>query len=195
MCDSPISSFNMAEKLKSNPKFQERVLMYFDQADRNHDKLLLMSEVLEYAETLKKLTNMEDAKIEPLRDVLREFYGQCGVTEKGAKREDWVELVSISVAKDIERMKNGGKESMLIYKFCRTWFDALDLNKDGVLDKEEFMNYSKCFGREEANSYLFGMADVDKNGTVEWDEYFNLILKFWYEIEEGNIDQMYGGHN
>ena len=104
----------VAEDFKNNPKFQQRVLAYFDQADRNKDGILLMSEVMEYAVTLQQLTNKSDDEMEALRDALRDYYTKCGVTENGARREDWVANIAQLTADDINRMKEGG-----IFVCCR----------------------------------------------------------------------------
>ena len=180
----------MAVDFRTNPKFKERVLAYFDQADKNKDGLLLMSEVLEFAENAKKLTGKNDAEMESLRETLREFYGRCGVTETGIKRDDWVEHLGSFAVEDLKMMKEEGSEKTLMYKVNRAWFDTFDINKDGVLSKDEFVKIGQCSGLGDAYAAIFATADTNHNGFIEWDEYFNLMCKFWFELEQ---DNMYGG--
>lgn len=183
----------LAAHLQENPKFQERVLQSFDHADRNRDGLLLMSEVLQYADTLKTLTNKSDADVKPLRDVLREFYGACGVTETGIKREDWVEKISVFVARERELMNADRHDEMLLRKLSDTFFNVIDVNKDGSISINELIIMAKAYEWPvDQVPHFFKMADKNQNGKIEREEYYALLTKFWYEVKEGEIDNLFG---
>ena len=183
----------MATKLRGNERFQKRVLNRFDQADKNKDGVLTMSEVLQYAETLKKLTGTTDEEIQPLRDVLREFYGGLGVTEQGVRRENWVENCANFVATDLQRIEAG--ETSILKRLFETFFGLVDLNNDKTLSLEEFAIFCKCFEYpEDITKVFFDFADTNKNGKLELDEFCNVFFNFWYKSEEGDIEKAFGGH-
>ena len=183
----------MVEQLKSNVEFQKRCLNGFDQADRNKNRVLTMPEVLQYAETLKALTGKTDAEVEPLRDCLREFYGAMGVNNEGVRREVWVENSAIFVARELERIEAG--EKPVIRHLLDTFFGLVDLNKDDWLSPAEFAIFCKCFEwPEDIVPTFFAAADTNGNGKLEWEEFYNVVISFWYKVDEGHLSKAYGGH-
>ena len=183
----------MAAELRQNVTFQQRYLNIFDQADKDHDGVVTMSEVMLYAETCKQMTNRPDHEIEPLREVLREFFEEQGVTEEGCKREDWLDNLSVFVTKELERLEKG--VPTLSQKVLDTFFGLIDLNDDKTLSPDEFAIFAKVFEWPEAIvAPFFKFADVNKNGKLEWNEFYDAVIRFWYKVEEGDIDNLYGGH-
>ena len=50
------------------------------------------------------------------------------------------------------------------------FFDQIDLNKDGVLDKDEIERYFQDLGHE-VPEQLWEMEDKNKDGVISWEEF------------------------
>ena len=50
------------------------------------------------------------------------------------------------------------------------YFDMIDTNSDGFLDKEEIDAYFKEMGRETPDA-LWEQEDKDQDGRISWDEF------------------------
>lgn len=50
------------------------------------------------------------------------------------------------------------------------FFDKIDLNKDGVLDKDEIEKYFQDLGHE-VPEQLWDMEDKNKDGVISWEEF------------------------
>ena len=182
-----------AERLEKNPTFQKRWLNFFDTADKNKDGVLTLDEFMKYGETLKTLTGRKDEEMEPLREAMRKLYVQFGTVEEGAKREEWVHKISIIAAAELERIEK--KEPTQLGELLRVFFSLVDINDDNTLSREEFAIFCKCYEwPEEIVPIFFDMADTNHNGKLEWDEFYNIVFNFWYKVEEGKIDNAYGGY-
>ena len=183
-----------ADQLKENAIFKQRWLNVFDLADKDKNGVLTMDEVMQYAETLKQLLNKSDEDIGPLRKAMARHFKQfIGDDGDGAKRENWVGNVSIIAVQELERIEKGEPTEM--EEWLNIFFGLIDLNKDNTLSQEEFAIFCKCFEwPEDMVPHFFDVADTNKNGKLEWEEFYNVLFSFWYKVEEGNIENLFGGH-
>ena len=65
-------------------------------------------------------------------------------------------------------------------QFCRDAFDAIDLNGDGTLDEQEFVNLLQSlrldYSPQEASS-RFQNIDSDNNGVICYEEFESMFTK------------------
>ena len=64
------------------------------------------------------------------------------------------------------------------------FFAAFDLDKDGLIDEEDFIDSMKMILKGNPNdklTFMFNLFDVDSNGRIEWDE-FRKIMDYYVEI-------------
>ena len=183
----------MAEQLSKNLKFQNRMLKVFDLADRDKDGVLKMADVLKYVETLKMFTKKTDIELDPLRTAIGSIYGAMGVTEEGVRREYWVKNMSHFVIMELERLEKA--EKLLMHRMLDSFYDSLDMNEENNLGIQEFGVFVKCFDWPlEVVTCFFAFADKRGEGKIEWNELYDLLVRFWYKLEDGVIDHMYWGH-
>ena len=98
----------MNADLTQNPKWVKRVLMYFDHADLDKNKVLQIDEVTAmFADNLVKLCHPTEAEMEKYKTNLVEFYSALGVTKEGIKREDWPAAVNNFSKQEQERIAKG----------------------------------------------------------------------------------------
>ena len=183
-----------ADQLRNNVIFQQRWLNIFDMGDKNKDGLLTMDEILEYADRLQQLTNKSDKEIHPLRESMRKHWkGMMDEDEDFAARGNWVKNVSYLAAKELDRI--GKKEPTQMQEWSGIFFGLVDLNHDNTLSPDEFAIFCKCFGfPDDMVDDFFTVADTNKNGKLEWDEFYNVLFDFWYKGGEGDVAKLYGGH-
>ena len=64
----------------------------------------------------------------------------------------------------------------------RKAFDKVDLDKNGVLSREEFSNVLSVLGDLSAEDKdqlgkMFDICDIDGDGTINFDEFIKVIIR------------------
>jgi Ca2+-binding EF-hand superfamily protein len=72
------------------------------------------------------------------------------------------------------------------WQFCGLWFDAIDLNGDGVIQAAEFLLYLRAFGvdDEHAAEQAFKMMDTQRNGQLSYDEFVQAGCEYFISSDE-----------
>jgi len=165
---------------KVHPKLLERLHERFDTLDLDSRRKVTLKRVLFSPDRMKQLAGASDEQVEKMRKAVRNFFGACGVTEKGLGREDWVEAHQVFTEAEKEKRKRG--EQSLIAEISNAYFDVMDKNGDGALGLLELKTIMKAFKvPEETACAFFDAADVDKSDRLERDEMHDLFHRFWLE--------------
>jgi len=173
-----------------HPKLRARLYRRFDTFDLDEDNKLTFREVLFWPNRMKHLIGANDEEIESLRKAVRILFGACGVTEDGLCREDWVEANQVFAEAEKQRMKRG--EETLIAVLGNAYFDVLDKEGDGTVGLEELKTIMRAFQVPQEAAYtFFDAADVDKSGSLERQEMYNLNHKFWLEKYDPQYDAIF----
>ncbi|KAH0785158.1 CAMK protein kinase [Histomonas meleagridis] len=75
-----------------------------------------------------------------------------------------------------------------IFSMAQDAFNRCDADVSGSLDKQEFINFyvQLGYGSDTAAGHVFEAADIDKNGRITFDEFWNLFVSM-YTRNFGNI--------
>lgn len=176
---------------KVHPKLIERLYKRFDTFDFNDDSVMRMPEVLRWADRMKSVVpSTTEEEIESMRAAIRVFFGACGVTNEGLKREDWVEANQTLAEAEFERKRRG--EPSLVALMGNAYFDVLDVDSDGTVNLSELKTMMRVFEVPEEAAYTFHMkADVNNDGKLQRAEMHALFSKFWLEEYDPQYDGIY----
>merc|ERR1711881_317754 len=183
---------NAEEALMNDPVFKRRTMDNFDFMDSNKNGILTMKEIMWYARNLQKYTGKTEAEIEPFRRVLRDCFTVMGVTDKGAKRDEWLAKHAHFCVEEMKLMKAGKKTRMR--RLFDSFFSYIDVNHDSMLTKAEFGVFAKCVGwPEDMAAKFFQCADKNNNGWLEVEEFHSACNEWWYYSNPA-YDKLYGNY-
>lgn len=173
-----------------HPKLKNRLYRRFDTFDKNTDNYMTITEVLHWAERMKQMCDANEDDIEKVRQALRDFFEACGVTEKGLRRENWVEANQVFGEAERERMRHG--ESTLVARVGNAYYDVLDRDKDSLVSMPELKKMMNVFRVPEEAAYtFFEKADLNKDGKLQRSEMHRLFHMFWLEPYNADLDGIY----
>jgi len=82
----------------------------------------------------------------------------------------------------------------VIVEFMNMWFDLIDTNGDGVIQKEEFAFFLNAFRVENETdiSAAFQALDTDGDGQIDHNEFIDAGLEFWMTDEDKPSKLLFG---
>jgi len=152
---------------------------------------MTIEEVLTWADRMKSLCQSTDEQIDTVREALRTFFLNKGLTGEGCCRENWVECNRVFAEADRERERRG--EGRLVNMLGDAYFNVLDTDGDGLVNLPELKRMMNIFRVPEEAAYtFFECADTNKNGTLEREEMHQMFIRFWMSDEyDPSIDGIY----
>jgi len=176
---------------KVHPKIRARLYRRFDTFNKNSDGTVTIEEVLTWADRMKSLCQSTDEQIDTVREALRTFFLNKGLTGEGCCRENWVECNRVFAEADRERERRG--EGRLVNMLGDAYFNVLDTDGDGLVNLPELKRMMNIFRVPEEAAYtFFECADTNKNGTLEREEMHQMFIRFWMSDEyDPSIDGIY----
>jgi len=167
---------------KVHPKIRARLYRRFDTFDKDSDGTMTIAEVMTWAERMKSLCQSTEEEIESVRQALRTFFLNKGLTDEGCKRENWVECNRVFAEADRERERNG--EQKLVNMLGDAYYNVLDQDHDSLVDLPELKRMMNIFRVPEEAAYtFFECADTNKNGQLERSEMHSMFTRFWMSDE------------
>jgi len=173
-----------------HPKLKARLYRRFDTFDKNSDGVMVMDEVLYWANRMKSLCNCTDEECESVKRALRIFFGAVGLNEEGLMRENWVEANQTFAEAERERKKHGGES--IVALLGNAYYDVLDTDKNNIVSMQELKRMMNIFRVPEEAAYTFHEhADKNKDGLLQRQEMHDLFTKFWLEKYDEDYDGIY----
>ncbi|CAH1798884.1 unnamed protein product, partial [Owenia fusiformis] len=128
------------------------------------------------AEKIIKAGNLKGAKAEEVRM----FYLQVPYYfDTSNNITEWL-LGDYNYSKDLNSRP-------YVYEYMATWFRALDLNGDGVIDLKEYKVFWDAYDLD--LNYMkrqFDYIDEDKDGKITSQEFVEAVLDYFYNTEEND---------
>jgi len=74
----------------------------------------------------------------------------------------------------------------VVVEFMNIFFDLIDTNGDGVIQKDEYAFFLKAFRVEDEADITasFNMLDMDGDGKIDHTEFMNAAVEFWMTDDE-----------
>lgn len=176
---------------ETHNKLKNRLYRRFDTYPKISDRQMFVSEVSNWADRFRPISQANDAQIEKLRAVMRTFFENCGVTETGIHRENWIEAQQCFAEAERERMKHG--EHLQAFLLGNACYDVLDGDENTFVSMPELKKMMHVFHVPGAAAYtFFEMADVKGEGKLQRKEVHELFHRFWWpEVFNPDLDGIF----
>ena len=175
-----------------NPKWVKRIDESFHQFDRNGEGFVSREDWLVNVDNLAKVVTNRPSAIAKLRAATLEFTTALGLTEGvKADKQKFLELAANMVVAEIAKVKRG--EKTLVEKMENAVFDVVDTSRDGTITFDEYVILMKAGNfPEDAAKAAFTLLDKDKSGKLERKEYISSYFKFWFHLDDPDVQGMFG---
>ena len=176
----------------NNPKWVRRIDESFNQYDKDGDGYLTREDWHIFVDNLAKVVTDRPTEIAKLRAAATEFTNGMGLTAGvKADKKKYREFAANIVVAEIARAKRG--EETVMEKMKNIAFDLLDTNRDGFITFNEYMVWIKAARfPEDAAETVFALLDKDKSGKIERKEYISFFYKFWFHLDDPEVQGMFG---
>jgi len=163
------------DKLGYGEFWERKCRTYFSRLDLNDDGKLSKSDYEMLADRYQKLAKADELKAKQIiRRILNlwdRFHSKSAVN--GAiDADEWIA--------SLRRFPVFGLFRTVV-EFMNMWFDMIDTNGDGVIQKEEYACFLKAFRVEDkaAVEASFKALDKDGDGKIDHDEFVDAGIEFW----------------
>ncbi|XP_064601395.1 sarcoplasmic calcium-binding protein-like [Liolophura sinensis] len=158
----------------------------FHYRDANHDGFITEEDYVDYAENFVQKYGDRVLAVREVKELLWDtaslFADKTGVDEEG-------------YVKSFSHLWKHDRESFMakIEKYCNLVFDAIDLNGDDSISKEEYGFYQNCFGVMNTDyielmfSYLYTNGDC----KISRQEFVKPIMDYVFKNAPEDIPVMY----
>ena len=174
------------------PKWVKRIDEIFHQGDKNGKGVLSIENWDVFVDNLAKAVPDRQSEVAKLRAATLEYANAMGLTEGvKADKQKFRELAANMVVAEITKVKRG--EDTVMEKMENAVFDLLDTNRDGFITFNEYMVRIKAASfPEDAAQATFALLDKDKSGQIERKEYISSLFKFWFHLDDPEVQGMFG---
>jgi len=83
----------------------------------------------------------------------------------------------------------------VVIEYMNLFFDLIDTNGDGVIQKEEFAFFLKIFCVEEKAEVIeaFQALDTDGDGKIDHNEFMNAAIEYWMSNDDSLPSKLFFG--
>lgn len=158
----------------------------FQYRDANHDGFVTERDYVDYAERFVRVYGDRVLAVRKVKDLLWDtaslFTGKSGVDEEG-------------YVKSFSHLWKHDRNSFMakIEKYCHLVFDAVDVNGDDSISKEEYKLYQNCFGITNTDyiELVFSYLDSSGDGEISRQEFVQPIMDYVFKNAPEDIPVMY----
>jgi len=158
---------------------ETKLTRYFHVLDHNGDGFLEKKDILEVADNLAKIRNLEEGS-STYEEVQMEM------------KQIWTQVRTLADVEDESRItldewlaheeKVVQSEELLrtyMQSIAETVFEILDFNDNGRISEKEYINAIEAFGASrEEGKMAFEKLDADNSGHLTWDQFLEAVKQF-----------------
>ena len=177
---------------KNSVKWVKRMEEFFKQTDMNKNNYLSIENFELWVNNIAKQVQPDPELVDRLYAVVREFWGECGMTP-GVKlsKDEFIHRMAEFAVAEHGRIKRG--EEPLLYKLDDVFYDAADTNHDGFLSLEEYEKVQMACNFDAGTARTaFGVIDKNNDGKLSRDELNESDFNFWFTVDDAQSTGMFG---
>jgi len=161
------------------PFWERKVKSFLRRMDADGDGYITKKDYERLADRYTEMAKLDDVKAKQVRRKLVKVWYDYFESDAVNGRVD--ETVYIQVLKDRKELIF---ETAL--QFHGMFFDLIDLNGDGFIQKEEFALFFRVFGIEDEQlaHQTFEALDVNGDGQLSYDEFTHAGFQFFHSGDE-----------
>ena len=184
----------MAAAYKDNPRWVKRMEEFFVQSDLNKDGSLSIQDFDIWSDNLEREVKAEPALLKKARKATRDFWESTGL-KPGVllSKEQFVEKVAEVAVAEKASFDEGKLKESLFFTMMETVFDAVDTNRDGYLQLNEYATMNKASNFDDGTAkILFDIIDKNHDGKLSRKELLEYNIKFWFTPDDPEAAGLYG---
>jgi len=170
------------------PFWERKFKTYFRRMDHDGDGYMTKNDFEQLADRYAQIGNLDDVKAKQARrKILKIWYDFYEAGSTNGKIDETA-LINVNII----------RESMM-FKACVEYFglffDLIDINGDGFIQKEEFEIFHSAFGitRKDVTAECFKAIDTNGDGKLSCDEFIQAGYQFFTSGDESLPSKfMYG---
>ena len=182
----------MASAFKNNPKWVKRMEEFFMQTDLDKNNHLSIEDFEIWIENIRKEVNPDPLLVDKLYEVVREFWGACGLIPGVQLTKDQFidNMAEFAVTENARRDR--GEEPML-YKLDDIFYDVADTNRDGFISLDEYEVIQRALHFEPGVAKTaFDIIDKNHDGKLSREELNEQDFNFWFTLDDETTSGMFG---
>lgn len=182
----------MASAFKNDPKWVKRIEEFFTQTDQNNTSYLSIENFELWVSEIAKHVQPDPILVKKLYDVVREFWGECGL-KPGVRlnKQQFIDHMAGFAVAEHARCDRG--EEPLLYKLDDIFYDAADTNRDGFLQLDEYERVQTACGFDAGTAKVaFAIIDKNHDGKLSRDELNEHDFNFWFTLNDADSSGMFG---
>jgi Ca2+-binding EF-hand superfamily protein len=183
----------MASAYKDSPVWVKRMEEYFVQSDLNKDGYLSIEDFKMWSDNLEREVEADASILQKARKATLEYWeAACGL-KPGVQltKEQFIENMSKHSATEKAKFDDG--ITPLAFPYLDALFDAVDTNRDGYLQLDEYKKMMKAsnFGAGTAK-IVFDIIDANHDGKLSREELKSYNVKFWFTPDDPEAAGLFG---
>jgi hypothetical protein len=183
----------MASAYKTNPAWVKRMEEFFVQSDMNKDGYLSIEDFKMCSDNIEREVKAEASLLQELHRATFEYWeASCGL-KPGVQltKEQFIENMSKHSATEKAKFDDG--ITPLAFPYLDALFDAVDTNRDGYLQLDEYEKMMKACNFDAGTAKVtFDTIDSNHDGKLSREELKAYNVKFWYILDDPEAAGMYG---
>jgi Ca2+-binding EF-hand superfamily protein len=183
----------MALAYKDSPVWVKRMEEFFVQSDLNKDGYLLIEDFEMWSDNIEREVKPEASLLKKLHEATPEYWeAACGL-KPGVQltKDQFIENMSKFSAAEKARFDDG--KTPLVYPYLDASFDAVDINRDGYLQLDEYKKFMKASNFDAGTAKnVFDIIDTNHDGKLSREELKSYYVKFWFTPNDPEAAGMFG---
>ena len=182
----------MSSAYKNSSKWVKRMEEFFIQSDLNKDGHLSIEDFDMWSDNLEREVKAAPELLEKSRRGTHEFWVSAGLNPGVFLTKDqFIDNMSELSAAENARLEKG--EEPLFFKWMDAVFDAVDTNRDGYLQLDEYEKMMKAGNFDTGTAKIvFDMIDTNHDSKLSRQELKDHNIRFWFTPDDPKAAGLFG---